>query len=262
MEKTEEEINSATSWFPMTIRHTTLLCLGLLEVFVSIAKAAEPGGLVQTPYMELIRDSVVHRELALSPAQVKSIETITDTFDPQLFATRNKSEHERRKLVHALVKHVRPRVGTLLDSRQRNRLNQIELQWQGPRGLLRDELQSSIHLGRSQREAITAEAVSTDNSIRDEWKRVTKGRPRTAIQKQLQRIKSTEHRKILAKLTSSQRQIWGSLTGPPAPLSRLGRGLRYRAPEFPTGMQWLNSKPLTMASLRGKVVILHFYAFG
>jgi thiol-disulfide isomerase/thioredoxin len=34
------------------------------------------------------------------------------------------------------------------------------------------------------------------------------------------------------------------------------------APEFPTGVQWLQSKPLTMASLRGEVVVLHFWTFG
>lgn len=34
------------------------------------------------------------------------------------------------------------------------------------------------------------------------------------------------------------------------------------APEFPQGTQWLQSKPLTLAALRGQVVILHFWTFG
>ena len=35
-----------------------------------------------------------------------------------------------------------------------------------------------------------------------------------------------------------------------------------RAPEFPTGLQWLNSRPLTMAELRGKLLILDFWTYG
>ena len=42
--------------------------------------------------------------------------------------------------------------------------------------------------------------------------------------------------------------------------------MRYRgnirAPEFPTGLDWLNtSTPLTLESLRGKVVILEFWTY-
>ncbi len=33
------------------------------------------------------------------------------------------------------------------------------------------------------------------------------------------------------------------------------------APEFAAGTEWFNSQPLTLESLRGKVVLVHFYAF-
>ncbi len=32
-----------------------------------------------------------------------------------------------------------------------------------------------------------------------------------------------------------------------------------RAPEFPTGLEWFNTAPLTMSQLRGKLVILDFW---
>ena len=34
------------------------------------------------------------------------------------------------------------------------------------------------------------------------------------------------------------------------------------APEFARGTQWLQSKPLTLAFLRGQVVVVHFWTFG
>jgi thiol-disulfide isomerase/thioredoxin len=34
------------------------------------------------------------------------------------------------------------------------------------------------------------------------------------------------------------------------------------APEFPEDTEWLQSKPLTLASLRGQVVVVHFWTFG
>jgi thiol-disulfide isomerase/thioredoxin len=34
------------------------------------------------------------------------------------------------------------------------------------------------------------------------------------------------------------------------------------APEFAPGTRWLQSKPLTLASLRGQVVVVHFWTFG
>jgi hypothetical protein len=34
------------------------------------------------------------------------------------------------------------------------------------------------------------------------------------------------------------------------------------APEFEDITAWVNSKPLTMKSLKGKIVVVHFMAFG
>jgi hypothetical protein len=35
-----------------------------------------------------------------------------------------------------------------------------------------------------------------------------------------------------------------------------------RAPEFPLGLEWINSRPLSLADLRGKLVILDFWTSG
>lgn len=39
--------------------------------------------------------------------------------------------------------------------------------------------------------------------------------------------------------------------------------LKIRAPEFPAGLEWLNTAyPLTMHKLRGKIVLLEFWTSG
>ena len=37
---------------------------------------------------------------------------------------------------------------------------------------------------------------------------------------------------------------------------------KQQAPEFEHIAEWLNSNPLTLKELRGKVVVIHFMAFG
>ena len=39
---------------------------------------------------------------------------------------------------------------------------------------------------------------------------------------------------------------------------------RVRAPEFPAGLDWVNTggRPLTLAELRGKIVFLDFWTYG
>ena len=37
---------------------------------------------------------------------------------------------------------------------------------------------------------------------------------------------------------------------------------RARPPELQGVTEWINSKPLTLAGLKGRVVVLHFWTFG
>ncbi len=50
------------------------------------------------------------------------------------------------------------------------------------------------------------------------------------------------------------------------PLAQAGaeapQEMRRAAPEFAPGTEWLQSKPLKLASLRGQVVVVHFWTFG
>lgn len=51
------------------------------------------------------------------------------------------------------------------------------------------------------------------------------------------------------------------LVGPPFDVSQLGM-VSFRAPDIASGGTWINSKPLTIKALKGKVVAVHFWTFG
>lgn len=54
---------------------------------------------------------------------------------------------------------------------------------------------------------------------------------------------------------------WGTHTDRSGVVAESFRGT-VRAPEFPDGLTWLNvDAPLTMAGLRGKVVVLDFWTY-
>jgi len=55
--------------------------------------------------------------------------------------------------------------------------------------------------------------------------------------------------------------VAGALAAPVAPAHAWALRVGDRAPEI-TGEHWVNSPPLSMAGLRGRVVFIEFWTFG
>ena len=66
---------------------------------------------------------------------------------------------------------------------------------------------------------------------------------------------------IAAILSRQQLDKVRDVLGPPVDASKMGY-VKFKAPELDAKDGWLNSPPLTMSQLRGKVVALHFWTFG
>jgi peroxiredoxin len=84
--------------------------------------------------------------------------------------------------------------------------------------------------------------------------------PTEALQSAVLQATQAEQKSIPEIVTPEQLQKLSGLLGEPFDTTRLKR-IYPMAPELIPVEHWVNSQPLTLAGLRGKVVVIHFYAF-
>ncbi|MFM8634163.1 MAG: redoxin domain-containing protein, partial [Planctomycetia bacterium] len=130
-----------------------------------------------------------------------------------------------------------------------------------PAALLGPGLGSLMKYTSKQRERLEQVITETLAATKDLEKRVANGEPREPLEKQYASLKRDEHEKVTAVLTPVQKSVWQKSLGRDFDLDTLGHA-RFKAPELVDSGEWLNSEPLTLESLAGKVVVVHFYDFG
>ncbi|HEV7281715.1 MAG TPA: redoxin domain-containing protein [Pirellulaceae bacterium] len=143
---------------------------------------------------------------------------------------------------------------------QRERLRQLECYAQGGRCLLREDVGDRIGLNPTQRSELVELARATDDA-QQRLSRAQFGDPEIeTLQATLTRNVSAERAAMTKTVSPEQREKLTALLGPPFDAGKLKR-IYAMAPEFADAGNWINSDPLTSSDLRGKVVLVHFYAF-
>jgi peroxiredoxin len=74
-------------------------------------------------------------------------------------------------------------------------------------------------------------------------------------------LTDTERRRAMSVLSSSQQRRMTQISGKAFDFSRVHQ-VAVEAPALRDVTAWINSEPITLSALRGKVVALHFYTFG
>ncbi|MCH5374420.1 MAG: hypothetical protein JJ992_10605 [Planctomycetes bacterium] len=209
-------------------------------------------------YLILIRDPLVQDELRLNDRQRQAIQTVTDRLDGTLWTVRNKSAEQAAEVFRKLIAAAEAEVEPILSAGQRDRLAQIRLSVAGLQVLLRDDIAQKLDLSRDQRTRI--EAVLKENREAADRAPGSDSSAKTTPTRSKVPHGDTP-RKIAAILSREQLTAARELLGNPLDASRLGR-VKFKAPELDGADGWLNSEPLTMEQLKGKVVALHFWTYG
>ena len=213
------------------------------------------------PAWSLLHEPAVARELTLTPTQSRQLRSLLDELDAEFFPLRNKPREEAAKGGTEILAEASTRLEAMLSKAQFRRLAEIQSRQQGTTALLQAGMSTLMNYKPQQKERLETVISETLAVTRELEKRVGNGEPREPLEKEYSKLKQDELRKVTGVLTPAQRSVWQKALGRDFDLKSLGLPA-FKAPELVDSGEWVNSGPLTMHALSGKVVVLHFYAFG
>ncbi len=143
------------------------------------------------------------------------------------------------------------------------RLDQIVIRAQGADALLRDDIATKLKLTDKQRADIRKLISQTRESRAKLQQDLLASKiDATKAQQETTRLATAERDAINALLTDEQKNRLAPLIARDFDPSKLGQ-TAFKTPDLIGGPDaWLNSEPLAPDTLRGRVVAIHFFAFG
>jgi peroxiredoxin len=242
-----------------------LLCFLSVICQVAAQDAPSPYGslsaeLVSVPQnlLSLIHTEEVQQELGFSDEQLIALETSLREIDRRWWPSRTLPAIKLRAVVAELEVLAVDEIQRILGIRGVDRLRQIELQSQSIRVLARPEVVAFLRLIPSQTKKISDLFSETDKlaaAISNEGQNHDKER-----RKELSEAKQTEANRAISVLSKVQNQQLQKLLGKPFDTSSLDRVYPF-APELVDSGYWTSDPKRTLESLRGQVVLVHFYAY-
>lgn len=226
----------------------------------AIAFAAEATNGID-PFWVLLHEPAVMKDLNLSSTQRSKYQSLLDELDLQFFPLRNQSAEAGQAGQTRILSEVRQQFQTLLTAEQSERLQQIQWWQLGVGSLLQDDVAKKLEYFGNQQTRLQKTWDDIQQSLAAIEKQVAEGAPRKPLEKKHADTQTKGLKRMLEILTPEQQLAFQNLLGDQFDTSQLGRA-RYKAPELIDTQQWINSRPLNQADLRGKVVIVHFYACG
>ena len=245
----------------IVIRYAVAFCIVACFGDATEAQVQRDTRTPEDPLLVLVRDSAVHQELQLTQEQHRALLQMTDDMDGPLMELRGKPRDQGVKVLDRLREDARKRLASILTADQQRRLDEITLRVQGIRSILRSDVSTKLDLSHEQATRIRGVVDEKEKQLRDLRAQSPGSQGTELLQKQILRLREEEQREILAVLDPKQQLRFKEMVGASFDTSKLGQ-IAYKAPGLSSGGQWINSRPLDMGDLRGKVVALHFWAFG
>lgn len=232
----------------------------LLLLSAGQARSAEPFAGIDPAWI-LLHEPAVIEELRFSKAKREEFQTLIDALDLRVFPLRNKPQEEVVQGLSRIAEEAKQGLSEILEPEQEQRLNEILMRRLGAGGLMREESVAKMRYSDEQRKQIEKILADTQAAIADLEKQASEGKPRGPLEKKSFALRTDEQKKILKLLQPKQQATWRELVGPKFDTNKLGQSA-FKAPEIVDTGEWINSSPLRLDGLRGKVVAVHFYACG
>jgi peroxiredoxin len=239
---------------------------GVLVVLVFLAAGLNQGWgasaadeLVPIPHTltMLLRDAAAHRDLRLRPEQIGAVAAAVDEVDLPLWRLRNLPAEHRNAPAERLLDQLEAKIATILSVQQQKRLDQIMLQSRSIRGLVEPAVAEKLSLSIGQVQRIREVVAALTQEIAS----LQQGGVTVQEMARARTLQGQAERNALVLLDRDQQRTLRILTGRAFDFSRV-RQVACRAPELRGVETWINSEPVTLAQLRGNVVVVHFYTFG
>ena len=222
------------------------------------ANAAERK--VPRQLLGLLHAPEVHTELGLSASQISELENQFQVVDGRWFRARIEPPTANLLIMQELEESMNRWLSNHFSDGQRLRLKELELQAQGTRVLLRGDVSDRLSFSEKQKSDLLRMASETDEAVTAYQQSLRQGKDDTTLKTTVQEKQKSESDAIYTVLTESQRAELGELLGEKFHTAGLTR-IYPMAPDFSPSADWLNSPALSLKQLRGKVVLVHFYAF-
>jgi hypothetical protein len=216
---------------------------------------------VGNPYLLLIRDPVIHEELNVTDRQRQSITRVTDQLDGTLLAIRGQSVQQGTAALKKLIADTQVKMNAILTPVQEKRFSEILLRVQGIRAILLDDISGKLSLTQEQKTQLQAMFREVDEALQAARTTAEAKESQEWLQKEARRLREDEQRKVLKLMDNAQRGRLIEMAGSQFDVSRLGK-VAFKSPEIKSTGPWINSSPLSLPSVRGKVVAVHFWTFG
>jgi peroxiredoxin len=210
--------------------------------------------------LPLVHAYEVQDELGLTDREVNDLEQVLRRLDGDWFRSRNLPPEGQWQEQDRLGVDFRKWSRAHWKPDRNRRLDQLELQAQGPRMLLRSDVAEELNLSAEQTATFAERAQATASAQANLQEAVRRGEATESLEGLYSDAHRNERNGVASTLTDEQKKRLADRLGPTFDTSGLKR-IYPLAPEFAAGTEWINSKPLTFESLKGRVVVVHFYAF-
>ena len=230
--------------------------------FAAGTVAAEGEGKVDG-YWSLIHDQAVLADLKLTPQQQTAWRQMLDPLDIRFFPFRGKSAAEATNALLESTAEAKAQVAKILTAAQRERLDKLLARVEGTEALLRDEFAAKVKLTSEQRAEVKKLITDTRAAqAKVNGDIIAAKLDETAAGKELERLNKGEWDGVLKIVDREQQGRWSSFIAGDFDAARLGQ-TKFKTPDLVAAPgAWVNGQPLSKEQLRGKVVIVHYFAFG